>query len=131
MRYTFENGEPKPIRYHITEGKIISNPPDELLDELGVGLILEELPLPEYSPDIQQAVKQFTVEARKIIQGWQILDIPQPDPPQPTEAELRLAQLELAVAELGLAMPDTARIDTLELALAELGTLATGGEVSG
>lgn len=67
----------KSIRYN---GRRISNPPDELVIEAGLGYTLQTTEQPEYDPKTQYINKSYKLEEGVIIEVWTVYDIPQPEP---------------------------------------------------
>lgn len=67
----------KSIRYN---GKRISNPPDELVIEAGLGYPLIEEPKPEYNPETQYLRHYYRQDEKAIVSCWEVCENPQPEP---------------------------------------------------
>ena len=77
MRYEFRGNtlRPKPVHYVRTGGKIISNPPDSLVDKLGVGYPLEVEPEPKYDPETEQIFSEYSFSDGVIYETWRVEQI--------------------------------------------------------
>ena len=74
----------KPVKSVRYNGRRISNPPDELVIDLGEGYPLQTTDKPEYDQETQYVTKSYKLENGVIIEVWTIHDIEQPEPePQP------------------------------------------------
>lgn len=96
MRYLYndETRVLKPVKYVKKDGRTVSNPSDELVDELGAGYPLIESEKPEYDPEKQVITPEYSFDGAVITQIWKVTDIPEPAP-DPTEAfEQRITALE-------------------------------------
>ena len=83
--YTYESSHYiKPVKSIRYNGRRISNPPDELVIEAGLGYPLETTEQPEYDQDTQWLEKSYKLEDGVISEVWTIHDI---DPPEPEEQE--------------------------------------------
>ena len=102
MRYTLVNDQPQLVRYVSMEEKVVSNPSDELVDQLGAGYVLMETPEPEYDSATQYIQTTYTLVDGAITQAHTILDLP--DPPEPSDDQARIAALEQELAELRAAI---------------------------
>lgn len=54
MRFKLEKGVPIPVTFITLEGSVISNPPDELIDEHSAGYPLLDVPMPSYNETLQK-----------------------------------------------------------------------------
>jgi len=70
MKY-YENGKQIMVIDH--NDLNISNPPDELLDELNIGYNLIAADKPVHS-ETQYLKDSYTVDDKNIIQSWEIID---------------------------------------------------------
>lgn len=88
-RYKLENDTfIKPVKFVRHNGRIISNPPDELVIELGEGYPLqEEPPQPELDQTKQWCQKTYKLEDNKIVVVWVIHDYTQPEPEPQSEQQ--------------------------------------------
>ena len=102
MRYTLENDYPQPVRFVSTDGKIVSNPSDELVDQLGAGYILTETEEPAYDPATQYIQTAYALIDGAITQVHTVVDLP--EPPEPSDDQARIAALEAELAELRAAI---------------------------
>lgn len=103
MRYEYRGNiaRPVPVRHVRNEGKVISNPPDSLVDKLGAGYPLVIEPQPAYNLESETLQPYYTLEAGKIIKGWAVESID----PEPSEGlEARVEALERENAELKAAI---------------------------
>ena len=102
MRYTLENDYPQSVRYVSTDGKVVSNPSDALIDQLGAGYALTETPEPEYDPATQEIQTTYALADGVITQAHTVVDLPAP--PEPSDDQARIAALEAELAELRAAI---------------------------
>ena len=104
MRYTYntETGVLKKVKYVTHEGQTVSNPPDELVDQLGAGYPLVEDGQPGYDPETQQLVLSYEMREGAIHKVWRAVEIPTPLP----SLEERLAALEAENAALRTAIEE-------------------------
>lgn len=102
MRFMLENGVPVPVTKIEADGRIITNPTDEAVDEAGAGYPLKDNPAPEYNPDTQKKpTAVWTLIDGAIEKIWTVEDY--------TEDELkdrrnagRMAQIEQNNADFEL-----------------------------
>ena len=92
MRYTLIDNDIEPVNAITHEGRRISNPSDELIDELKAGYPLVETPEPEYDKETQYIVLTYSFDGNKITQKWEIKNIPGPEPGN--DLEKRITALE-------------------------------------
>ena len=102
MRYILKNNRLSPVEYVKTEGRTVSNPPDELVDQLGAGYPLVEDGQPGYDPETQQLVLSYEMREGAVHKVWRAVEIP---PPLPSLEE-RLAALEAENAALRTAIEE-------------------------
>lgn len=100
MRYQLKDGIPVPVKVVRTEAYIISNPPDELLDELGVGYVLEDREKPEFDETLQRASFSWEIENEKICRVWTLTDF--------TEEELKARRRKEIQSEINAVNADYA-----------------------
>lgn len=72
MRYTLENGQPVPVTKIEADGQTITNPPDELIDELGLGFPKVDVPEPGYDPEEERVSFEWEIVEGKILKVWTI-----------------------------------------------------------
>ena len=104
MRYMIsEDGRLRPVHYVHTGGKIISNPPDSLVDKLGAGYPLVVDPQPAYDLDTQTLRPVYTLVGGQIVKGWKVESL-ETDADPASDLEPRVAALEKENAELKAAL---------------------------
>lgn len=72
MRYSLENGQPVLITKIETGGQTITNPPDELIDKLGLGFPKVDVPEPAYDPDEETVSFTWEIVEGEILKVWTI-----------------------------------------------------------
>ena len=72
MRYTLENGQPVPVTKITNDGQTITNAPDELIDELGLGYPKVDVPEPAFDPDEEKISFTWEIVDGKILKVWTI-----------------------------------------------------------
>lgn len=97
MRYIIIDGNISAV-YSVTQnGRRISNPPDELIDQLGAGYPLETDPQPEYDEEKYYLVATYSMENKVIKKHWEIKEIENDSggsPEIPGDLEQRVTALE-------------------------------------
>lgn len=102
MRYMLKNNRLSPVKYVKTEGRTVSNPPDELVDQLGAGYPLVDDGQPGYDPETQQLVLSYEMREGAVHKVWRAVELPAPLP----SLEERLAALEAENAALRTAVAE-------------------------
>ena len=72
MRYTLINGQPVPVTKITNGGQTITNPTDEMIDELGLGFPKVDVPEPGYDPAEERISFQWEIVEGKILKVWTI-----------------------------------------------------------
>lgn len=87
MRYTYnsETNVLKLVKYIRFEGNTISNPPDELVDELKAGYPLESDPKPSYDPEKEDIFPEYAFSDGVIHETWKVVQL-EPENPEDDEA---------------------------------------------
>lgn len=104
MRYTYntETGVLKKVKYVTHEGQTVSNPPEELVDQLGAGYPLIDDGKPDYDTETQELIFSYEMRDGAIHKVWTAVEIPAPLP----SLEERLATLEAENAALRTAIEE-------------------------
>lgn len=85
--YTFESETwIKPVKSIRYNGRRISNPPDSLVIEAGMGYPLQTTEKPEYDPENQWVTESYKLEEGVIIEVWTV-HTREPEPEPETEPE--------------------------------------------
>ena len=71
--YILKNGYPQPVRSIVENNRVITNVPDEIILEKGLGYRLENSPYPEVQ-DGKKAEQHYEIEGQTIKQVWTIVD---------------------------------------------------------
>lgn len=74
MRYNLINGQVVPIKKAVIDGMIVSNPPDSLLDENGIGYTRTVIDPPEVTDETQKLEHQYEIQDGSIVDVWTIAD---------------------------------------------------------
>lgn len=74
MRYDLINGQVIPIKKAVINGMIVSNPPDSLLDENGIGYTRTVVDPPEVTDETQKLEHQYQIQDGSIVDVWTITD---------------------------------------------------------
>ena len=93
-RYILNNGALAQVRKVEHMGQIITNPPDSLIDEWGVGKPYEAVEAPEYDAETQALDHSYTEGAASITESWTVRGL--------TAAE-QIAKLEAQIAAINAA----------------------------
>lgn len=98
MRYTLENGQPVPVTKITNGGQTITNPPDELIDELGLGFPKVDVPEPGYDPAEERVSFEWEIVEGKILKVWTITPLTPAEKAAKKNAEID-AQIDAVNAE--------------------------------
>lgn len=74
MRYDLINGQVIPIKKAVINGMIVSNPPDSLLDENGIGYTRTVIDPPEVTDETKKLDHQYSIQDGSIVDVWTITD---------------------------------------------------------
>lgn len=74
MRYDLINGQVIPIKKAVINGMIVSNPPDSLLDENGIGYTRTVIDPPEVTDETKKLEHQYQIQDDSIVDVWTITD---------------------------------------------------------
>ena len=77
----------KPVRSIRYNGRRISNPPDALVIEAGMGYPLQTTEQPEYDQETQYITKSYKLEEGVIIEVWTIYEHERPEPEPEAEPQ--------------------------------------------
>lgn len=75
MRYKLENGNPVLITRIDLNGQTITNPPDALIDENGLGYPKMETPAPTYDPAEETISSTWEIQSGVITQVWTVTEL--------------------------------------------------------
>lgn len=74
MRYDLINGQVIPIKKAVINGMMVSNPPDTMLDENGIGYTRTVVDPPEVTDETQKLEHQYQIQDGSIVDVWTIAD---------------------------------------------------------
>lgn len=103
MKYQLKDGIPVPVTVVRTEDRIVSNPPDELLEELGIGYDLEDRERPDFDESAQRATFSWEIEDGKICRVWKLTDF--------SESELKSRRIQELQDEIAAVNADYAEAE--------------------
>ena len=74
MRYDLINGQVIPIKKAVINGMMVSNPPDAMLDENGIGYTRTVIEPPEVTDETKKLEHQYSIQDGSIVDVWTIAD---------------------------------------------------------
>lgn len=74
MRYDLINGQVTPIKKAVINGMMVSNPPDAILDENGIGYTRTVIDPPEVTDETKKLEHQYSIQDGSIVDVWTIAD---------------------------------------------------------
>ncbi len=77
MRYKLENNIPVLITRIEIFGQVITNPPDSMIDEAGIGYQLIDVPAPEYDSTKESISFEWQIKGGSIEKVWTITELSQ------------------------------------------------------
>ena len=77
MRYKLENSVPVLITRIEISGQVITNPPDSMIDEAGIGYQLIDVPAPEYDSTKESISFEWQIKGGNIEKVWTITELSQ------------------------------------------------------
>lgn len=75
MRYKLEAGQPVLITKIEADGQTITNPPDALINELGLGYPKVDVPAPTYDPSEETLSSSWEIQSGVITQVWTVTEL--------------------------------------------------------
>lgn len=77
MRYKLEKNVPVLITRIEISGQVITNPPDSMIDEAGIGYQLVDVPAPEYNSTKESISFEWQIKGGNIEKVWTVTELTQ------------------------------------------------------